>query len=498
MLAARMTIKRAQYLAWIAGVFGGIFTGIGFSQGGLIFTFLGTALLWSSKEFPIAGFLWGGIVILLSHSWLLFLHPLTWIGVPEAFSLPLTILIWLFCGLFGAVLVGGWSFFGEINFFEKYRKGSLKNQFSYVFVLSIIWGLGEALLAKSPFFWFGLGSAFLPDDRYLAGLARWFGEGGLASLQLLIGWWIWKTLFFVRKRLPWFRLFSWGILLVFASHCFGMILLSNDNSSGVNRVAVWQTNIPTREKFSDYRLAILPTSIRDALDNAKKLKADWMVAPEGTIPNSKLSFPTPIPLLSGGFRWVGKEQRSSLLAFNKGNTHFSKAIDKHRLVPLGEWIPSFDWLNFNGLSFVGGIHPGNSSRLLSWQEGAPVSVAICYEISDGNALSRANLEGAQWILAIANLDPYPIALQRQYLALAQLRSIESARDLISVANTGPTAIISSNGNIESLIPAFNEGVSAVDIHLSTKSSIYSRFGELPLILALIISFWNMGRSSLKD
>ncbi len=488
MLTQGMAIKSKRYLACLAGLFGGVFAGIGLSQGGVCFTLLATFLLWSSKEFPLASFLWGGAAVLLSHSWLIALHPLTWIGVPESFSLPITISIWICCGIFGGILVGGWSLIGQITSFDKLTNRNLKNEFSYAFALSLIWGIGEVLLAKSPLFWVGLGSSFLPDDRYMAGLARWIGAGGLASAQLLIGWWLWKTSCLIRNRVSWVRFFSYGLLVVFACHCLGIILLSQDYGSAVNRVAIWQTNIPTREKFSENHMAALSTTIRDALDKAQKLNAEWMVAPEGTIPNDQIISPASIRFLVGGFRWVGNEQRSSLLAFEKGSTSYSKAIDKNRLVPLGEWIPSLEWLKFKGLSFVGGLQPGNASRLFLWKGIPPVSVAICYEISDGNALSKASLDGAEWILSIANLDPYPISLQRQYLALAQLRSIESARELISVANTGPTSIISSTGKIDLLIPPFKEGVRAVDLHLSNNISGYSRFGELPLILGLIINF----------
>ena len=81
----------------------------------------------------------------------------------------------------------------------------------------------------------------------------------------------------------------------------------------------------------------------------------------------------------------------------------------------------------------------------------PAAVAICYEIADGLALARAAADGATWLLAIANLDPYPLQLQKQFLALAQLRAIETGRDLLSVGNTGPTALISANGAVQWLL-----------------------------------------------
>ena len=88
------------------------------------------------------------------------------------------------------------------------------------------------------------------------------------------------------------------------------------------------------------------------------------------------------------------------------------SIDKHRLVPLGEWVPALPGLS--GLSAIGGLEAGAPSRLWRWG-GPPAAVAICYEISNGAVLAHAVAEGAEWILAAANLDPYPRLLQQQYL-----------------------------------------------------------------------------------
>ncbi|KGG14291.1 apolipoprotein N-acyltransferase [Prochlorococcus marinus] len=446
-----LALSRSKYFAFLTGTVGGLLAGVGLSQGGVVFIWISTACLWASMAFPSAVFLWGLFAILLSYRWLLYLHPLTWIGVPIAFSLPIAILIWFSCGLLGGLLVALWS-----------------------------------LIGQSPFFWFGLGDSLLPYDRWLAGLARWFGSGGLAALQLILGWWVWKIIFAFKKGSPWLGLFALGVCSLLLAHCIGWILLADNEFTSSKRIALWQTNIPTRQKFTLRELKRLPISLQDALEEADNLGADWMVAPEGTLSaGQNLLAPSPLPLLSGGFRRVKNKQMSSLLVFNEGSTSYSSAIDKHRLVPLGEWLPSLPGVNWNGLSFVGGVDPGDASRFFDW-DGGPLAVAICYELSDGNNLAKAIFDGAEWILAIANLDPYPISLQRQFLALAQLRSIESARNLISVANTGPTSMILSSGKIKSIIEPFNEGVGVIDINVSQKISGYVRWGEIPLISSLLI------------
>ena len=109
----------------------------------------------------------------------------------------------------------------------------------------------------------------------------------------------------------------------------------------------------------------------------------------------------------------------------------------------------------------------------------PAAVAICYEIADGLALARAAADGATWLLAIANLDPYPLQLQKQFLALAQLRAIETGRDLLSVGNTGPTALISANGSVQWLLAPEAPGVAEALVQVRQRVTPYSRWISPP-------------------
>ncbi len=474
-------------LIYLTGSLGGVFAGIGLSQGGSWFTSLALALLWASSQKPLAGFLWGFAATLISHRWLLALHPLTWIGVSEVLSFPIAFLIWVSCGCLGALLVWLWCLLRKVPLLKRAWDRSLLTQFLSATTLSLGWGLSEVILAKGPLFWYGIGGGIFPNDLWLAGLSRWFGEGGLATIQLLIGWWIWKVFLAFKEKNLRFQIFSLGCLAFSLAHFFGWILLAQDDFFGSQRIALWQTNIPIRKKFSREKMDKFPIELQEALGKASRYGADLMVAPEGTLlAGQNLPSPAPVDFLTGGFRWVQDNQRSSLLVFEKGNVEYSASIDKHRLVPLGESIPSVPFLASRGLSLVGGLQPGDPFRLLNWSR-SPVAVAICYEMSDGTALVKAAANGAQWILSIANLDPYPISLQKQFVSLAQLRSIESGRDLISVSNTGPTALISSSGEIHMIIPPFQEGVGVADVRLTNKNTGYGIWGELPLELLFLAS-----------
>lgn len=258
------------------------------------------ALLWALTCCPAAAALWGVLAVLISHRWLLALHPLTWVGVPAPLSLPVAIGVWLICGLVAAGLVGGWAWLaGRCD----------PRRWSSMLVLACLWGGAEVVLAGSPLFWIGVGGSLLPIDPFWAGLARWCGAGGLAAMQLVAGWWIWRLARLRgRGRQRWLAL---GLLVLILLHGLGgraLMPVANskpESHSPPRRVALWQPMVPTREKFQPEQQQRLAAGFQSALLSAQDADADWLVAPEGTLPlETRLLEAAPVPLLSGGFRWV--------------------------------------------------------------------------------------------------------------------------------------------------------------------------------------------------
>jgi len=78
-------------------------------------------------------------------------------------------------------------------------------------------------------------------------------------------------------------------------------------------------------------------------------------------------------------------------------------------------------------------------------------------------------------------------LQKQFLSIAQLRSIETSKNLISVSNTGPTSLIRSNGIIDTLLSSNKELISLVDLELNSKKTIYTALSDFPMILVISVS-----------
>jgi len=469
----------------LLALLGGVLAGLALPPlGAPPLLWLALALLWRSAARPrpwLLGGLWGLTAVLVSHRWLLGLHPLTWIGVPGPLSLPLCLLLLLICGLAGGLLVAGWL--GLAAWLGPRRPLA-------ALALAGLWALAEVLLAKGPLFWLGLGAAALPGARALAGLAAVAGAGGLAAVQLLLGWGLWRCLQELAAR-RWRHLAAAGLAFAAAGLVLqalgGLALAAQPLPNGaVERVLVLQPAIPTREKFTWSQQLRLRHLLAAALAQAAQRKVDAVLLPEGALGlDPELDQPTPVELIAGGFRWhqqgPGPVQRSALLRFAAGTVQPTDALDKHRVVPLGEWVPLARLVRWSGLSAVGGVEPGPPSRLLN-RPGGAIAAAICYELSDGESLVSASRSGGRWVLASANLDPYPLMVQRQFRALAQLRAIEAGRWLVSAANTGPSLLVSPQGVVTAQLPSGGAHTGLMAVPQIKGLTIYGRLGEWPLLV----------------
>jgi len=188
LISTQIKSLRQYFNPCLGGILGGISVSTHFW---LVFMPISLFILWKGSERKISNFWWGFFFVLISHSWLFDLHPLTWLGFSWLPSLIIALSILLFCAFLGGILVYLWGFLVEIFLWkEDVFKMKILPLTVKVFFLSLIWGIGELILSQTPFFWIGLGESLVPGDIYLAGLARWIGASGLCVLQILIGFWI--------------------------------------------------------------------------------------------------------------------------------------------------------------------------------------------------------------------------------------------------------------------------------------------------------------------
>jgi len=78
-------------------------------------------------------------------------------------------------------------------------------------------------------------------------------------------------------------------------------------------------------------------------------------------------------------------------------------------------------------------------------------------------------------------------LQRQFVALAQLRAIETGRAVVSAANTGPSALVDARGRVEQRLPAGRPATGLFAVPQLEALTAYDRFGEGPLLLLVALA-----------
>jgi apolipoprotein N-acyltransferase len=315
-------------------------------------------------------------------------------------------------------------------------------------------------------------------------------------VQVLLGWGLAQACRFPQDRRRWALLLA----LLLGLHGLGQAALASTgpDPGPQDQVRLLQPAIPTRHKFEARQQLRLLGLLASAQRQASALEPATLVLPEGALAlGQSLPETAPVEVLSGGFRQANSGLHSSLLRFAPNQQHPSSWVDKHRVVPLGEWLPLAELWRWSGLSAVGGLQPGPAPRLLA-RPGGAIGVAICYELADGRALAQASREGARWLLASANLDPYPPLLQAQFSALARLRAIETGRWLVSAANTGPSLVVDAQGQLRHQLPPGPQLSPVLTVAQRQELSPYDRWGELPLLLLLASGLLIHRREALRS
>ncbi|MCW8962801.1 MAG: apolipoprotein N-acyltransferase [Gammaproteobacteria bacterium] len=162
---------------------------------------------------------------------------------------------------------------------------------------------------------------------------------------------------------------------------------------------------------------------------------------------------------------------------------------KQHLVPFGEYLPLkfildplLDFLQIPMSNFSA----GETGKPLVTAGAHKAGVFICFEIAFASDVRQA-LPEAAYLVNISNdawfgdsLAPY------QHLQMARMRALETGRYVLRATNTGITAIIDTRGDIQSILTPFETGVLTGNIQPMRGSTIYSSYGDYPLLALLSV------------
>lgn len=211
----------------------------------------------------------------------------------------------------------------------------------------------------------------------------------------------------------------------------------------------------------------------------------------------------PIVTIEGKEYWgVPKIRHNSAYLFDSAGRMDDSALgryDKNHLVPFGEYIPFRDSVPFlYRLLLKQGpneyadfqLEAGDMDHLTVFKIDGPAGkplrlvTPICFEDSDAGLcaamLCPANASDgkrADLMVNLTNDGWFKRDENAKHLQTAIFRAIENRTPLVRCVNTGISAFIDSNGQVEATLPARTEGYLLHRVNLDSRLTVYTLYGD---------------------
>jgi apolipoprotein N-acyltransferase len=175
--------------------------------------------------------------------------------------------------------------------------------------------------------------------------------------------------------------------------------------------------------------------------------------------------------------------------------------DKVHLVPFGEYLPLGGILERIGLrnltKQVGGFQSGDRRRPMTVPHAPSMLALICYEaIFPGAAVPPNDRPG--WLVNVTNDGWFGISSgPYQHFQQARALAIAEGLPLVRAANTGISAVIDPVGRIVGSLPLGVEGVLDAGLPRALAPTPYARFGDIGLLLFLVVSLVAVARRRMR-
>ncbi len=245
-------------------------------------------------------------------------------------------------------------------------------------------------------------------------------------------------------------------------------------------VRLLQGNVDQKIKFQQEHLV---DSLQFYYHAIRAKPADLIITPESALPLTMDSLPesylanlqafsneTNSYVALGLFGYDGKDRyANSLIGLTPASAAREAAsyrYDKHHLVPFGEFMPwGFAWFYHYMQIPMGDLERGALIAPPFTVRDQQVLPTICYEDVFGEEIAArlANRFFMQKavpgiLLNVTNLawfgDSWALP---QHLQIAQMRTLETGRPMLRATNTGTTALINAQGQVEQRLASYTRG-----------------------------------------
>ena len=462
---------------------------------------LGAGIL-GTLAFAPFNFWWLGLVSLATWMWLSINHPGFSIGFIFGLGLFGSGVSWVFVSMtehggtsiplasaMTTIFAAGLAIFpGLASWAYAIWHQRWSKTFGKVCLLTACWVTMEAFrswfLTGFPWLLFGYSALDTPFEGYLS----WLGVFGVSALIALTAGGFLASL--IDRRLT--TLIIPSILMMIGPILNGQFEPS-ENPTQATRVALWQPVIAQSEKWKpEFRGRIVEQHVINGLP----ADVSVIIWPETALPMTESRVNSALPdldliLLSNGQTLItgvlGQSHgryTNRLITLGSGQGTY----DKTRLVPFGEYVPLESLLRglieFFDLP-MSAIIPGTQQSLLTHGH-LQFGPLICYEIAyTGQARNIAG--NANVLLTVSNDTWFGDSIgPDQHLQIAQIRAREIGKPVVRATNDGLTAFINARGQVETILPRFEQGILSHTVIPATTVTPYSLAGEAPLIILLIV------------
>jgi apolipoprotein N-acyltransferase len=441
-------------------------------------------------------------------SWILGVHPMTWMGVPWIYSLAIAIACLTFITLWGTAIVILWA--SGLNLIGNYIKLSPAVR---VVTGTALWCGLEYLWSQSDLWWSTLALTQSPYNLPILHLGQLSGGStvtaalvavnGLIAEAILVNW---KT-----QRRSAITLTSAALILLVSGHAIGAVLAQvplPTPAADALQVGIIQGNIPNEIKlYADGQQQAM-TNYTQGYRKLVADKVDVVLTPEGSLPllpdaikQSELYeaiLEQGIPIWLGAFGDAGQNYTNSLHSID-GQGNFGGRYNKYKLVPLGEYVPFKEVIG----KWIKRMSPlqadqlkGAKDQIFDTPFGRAI-VGICYESAFGEHFRWQAHQGGEFIITASNNAHYAEAMPAQHHAQDVMRSIETSRWAVRATNTGYSAIVDPHGQTL-WQSALHEFVThSHKIYRLRIQTLYVRIGDWLTLTLLIITGVLLGATHLR-
>jgi apolipoprotein N-acyltransferase len=485
----------------------------------------GASLIFNSEFF--LGLAWGIGYHGFALSWIMDLHPLTWMGVPWLGSVAIALFVWMFITLWGAIVIAIWARVMAqfwILDFRFWHPSTLNPQPSIlptwlrILIGTASWCTLETLLSYGSLHWTSLSFSQSPHNLAILHLGQLSGPMTVTAAIVVVNGMLaeaWIQFKIAHEKLRARNLLIFNFAFLIGLHLIGFELYSRpliDLPQASLKVGIVQGNVPTRIKLFEEGLRRSLQSYTTGYQTLADQNVDVVLTPEGALPWFWVGTPyqeqTPLYqtiLERGVTAWVGtlgmQQDRVTQTLFTiTGEGRIVSRYNKVKLVPLGEYIP-FE-------SLLGGLITRLSPVKSTMISGDPnqrfdtpfgrAIVGICYESAFAELFRNQAAAGGQFILTASNNDPYGQAMMAQHHAQDTMRAIETDRWAARATNTGLSGIIDPHGRTQWMSKFRTYETHAHMIYRRRTKTLYVRWGNWLTPVLLILALGGYGMQSLKQ